>query len=165
MRNFFLVGGPAGLGPPSSSITSSFWGLKTKAWCWEPMRHRHSPAGTTPRHLQSQSRPTAAPRNTTPQPQNKMPGLDSVQLQTPREGARFYKAPPQPATPSALPRPLPVHTLHSPRPPGPQTFFPSALTVPHLPFARPDHYPQPSVRPAPRAGTWMPSPRSTSSIS
>lgn len=114
------------------------WGLKMKMWCWEPMRHRHSPAGTHP--PQSQSPP--------PRPAKKIPGLDSVQLQTPREGARFYKAPPQPATTSDLPRPLRVHTFHSPRPPGPQPSFlppsqfptfrlPGPTTVPNHPSAPP----------------------------
>ena len=110
------------------------WGLEMKTWCWEPMRHRHSPAGT---HPPSHSRP--------PPPAKNIPGLDSVQLQTRREGASSIR--PRPSQPPPPACPAPYRSTLSTR---------HALQRPNILFSRPHSSPPSVCQARPRPPTIRP---------
>lgn len=141
---------------PSSSIASSSWGLEISVVLGANEDIGIPQQEPPPATSSSQSRPPPPPPPRAPNRKIKFRG-SIASSSTPREGARFYKAPAPASQPLRL-APAPYRSTLSIRHalPGPQPSFLPPLTVPHLPSARPDHYPQPSVRPAPCARTWMP---------
>lgn len=78
------------------------------------------------------------------------------------ENTRFYKVSPDGTSTCGSPRPLLVHTFHSPRPSSPLLSIRPASTIPPPSLCRTRPLSPTLRQPRTRARTWMSSPRSTS---